>query len=196
MKQRDDDQFTQSMQLTQLTHLQVELRETRARVDQLRDQLSAETRRADRAETQLDMLRTLGGGSHGERYRNDGIASGYRDSRGGVDEYWHNSRHRHGPYGQTLLPEMVANVETRPIRHRDSFTPFENPRPVATEFEVGHSSSPLMATATSRTPASHFTVTISPRKPLTTEGPSEENSRLTEVITDDTSVSPSDQPSM
>ena len=183
MKQRDDDRFAQSMQLTQLTHLQIELHETRTRVDQLRDQLSMETRRADRAEAQLDMLRTLGGSGsfvgHGERYRNEGRAGGYR-----------NSHHHHGLYGRTLLPEMDTIVETQPIHQRDNFTPFDSPantRSVAPEFAVGHSSSPLMATATSRMPASHFNVTISPRKSFTTEGPSEENSRLTEV-TDGTSV--------
>ena len=72
MKQQDDDCFAQSMQLTQLTHLQIELHETHTQVDQLHDQLSMETHHTDQAEAQLDMLRTLSGSGsfvgHGERY--------------------------------------------------------------------------------------------------------------------------------
>ena len=202
MKQRDEERFAQSMHLTQLANIQVELRETRARADMLRDQLSAETRRADRAEAQLDMLKTLrGGGSffgYGERYRDEGPAGGYRDLHGGMDDYRPNSRQRYGPYGQqsTLLPGMESSIERRPIRQHTNITPFDspaNPMSLTSEFEGG-SSSPLMATSGSSMQSSQFTVTISPRKPLMTAGPSAENSRVTEILTDETALIPSGQP--
>jgi hypothetical protein len=47
MKQRDEDRFAQTVQITQLANLQIKLHETCAQVHQLRDQLSAETHCAD-----------------------------------------------------------------------------------------------------------------------------------------------------
>jgi hypothetical protein len=202
MKQRDDARFAQSMHLTQLANIQVELCETRARADMLRDQLSAETRRADRAEAQLDILKTLRGGgsflSYGERYHDEGPAGGYRDSHGGMDDYWPNSRQRYGPYGQrsTLLSGTESSAERHPVRRHENVAPFDspaNPMSLTSEFEGG-SSSPLMATSSSSMQPSQFTVTISPRKPLTMEGPSVENSRVTEILADETALIPLGQP--
>ena len=142
--------------------------------------------KADRAELQLDILKTLhGGGSffgYGERFHDEGPAGGYRDSRGGIDDYWGNSRQRYGP----------------PIRQHRNITPFDspgNPMPLTSKFDGG-SSSPLMATSGSSTQPSQFTLTISPRKPLTAEGPSVENSRVTEILADETAFIPLGQPAV
>ena len=165
------------MHLTQLANLQVELRETHAHADSLRDQLSAEIRCADRAEAQLDMLKTLRG-EQGPR--------GSYHVQGGVDDYWSNSRQRYGSYREPYHP-----VHQR--KNLPSFDSPTNPISHASEFQVG-SSSPLTAASGSSMRASEFTVTISPCKPLMTvmEGSSVENPRVTEILTDETALVPSE----
>lgn len=55
MQARDDQCMSNSVHLTQIASLQVENRELRMRMDPLQDRLQAETHRADKAETQVEM---------------------------------------------------------------------------------------------------------------------------------------------
>ncbi|KAF4604530.1 hypothetical protein EYR40_003304 [Pleurotus pulmonarius] len=55
MQARDDQRMSNSVHLTQIASLQVENRELRVRMDLLQDRLQTETRRADKAETQVEM---------------------------------------------------------------------------------------------------------------------------------------------
>ncbi|KAF8079108.1 hypothetical protein FPV67DRAFT_1776157 [Lyophyllum atratum] len=59
LRERDEARMSQSIHLTQLAATQQEVRELRARNDVLNDRLILETRRADRAESQVQLLKTL-----------------------------------------------------------------------------------------------------------------------------------------
>ncbi|KDQ52852.1 hypothetical protein JAAARDRAFT_197923 [Jaapia argillacea MUCL 33604] len=57
--ERDDQRFASMYQFSQLSTLQTEVRELRARVDVLQDRLNSETRRADKAEQELALNKAL-----------------------------------------------------------------------------------------------------------------------------------------
>lgn len=88
MQARDDQRMSNSVHLTQIASLQVENRELRMRMDSLQDRLQAETRRADKAETQVEMYSMFSKQtsrhrrrSHRERYSSDDGSSSASDGR-------------------------------------------------------------------------------------------------------------------
>jgi hypothetical protein len=142
------------------------------------------------------MLKTFSSGTPFFGHMGGGHIDSLHDPHGGMNEYYpcqNCSLHGQIP---PLLPEMERYPDVQPICQNEQFTPINspaNPMPFTAKFEAGVSSSPLLATSTLRVQAPQFTVTISPRKSLVAEVPAE-NSRLTEVITDEVSGHPSNQP--
>lgn len=59
IRERDDHCMSQSVQLNQLAATQLELRELRTQTDALHDRVLEETRHADRAENELQLLRLM-----------------------------------------------------------------------------------------------------------------------------------------
>jgi hypothetical protein len=96
VRERDDHRMAQSIQLTQLSSAQLELRELRARNDALHDRVLTEARRADRAENELQLLRALQNQQHGHgQRRSRGSSYQYRGSGSDSDAVYEHVRSRH-----------------------------------------------------------------------------------------------------
>ena len=96
MQQRDASRMAHQLQMAQLSTYQVEIRELHSRIDILQDRLMEETRRADKAESELQLLRMMQTNQSSSRFYQDYNARtpDYCRHR---DSYHHPSSHRHSP---------------------------------------------------------------------------------------------------
>ncbi|TFK50297.1 hypothetical protein OE88DRAFT_1726238 [Heliocybe sulcata] len=114
---REDARFMNTFQMSQLSSIQQELRDTRARIDILHDRLNSETRRADRAESELAVLKVVmqGTGSrygHGRQCSRSPADYGYRDRsprHSRSSHHYESSRptfeHRHSAQWRSPSPQ-------------------------------------------------------------------------------------------
>lgn len=127
VRERDDTRMMQGFQITQLQTAQSEIRELRMRVDTLSDKLNAETRRADKAETQLELYQNFGMGS---RRRHRSPSSPRRSTR--RRSHYHSrsrSRSRSRPQQRShsrdrSRPQRRSHSRARsPDRHKRDYHP-------------------------------------------------------------------------
>ena len=128
VRMQDNHILVQSMQSTQFASVQVELRETRARIDVLHDRLNAETRRADRAESQLEMYKVLNGGSLAQGARHSGHRTRDRLAWDDRDGYQYDL-----PYSQS--PQAARRPKRDVDENEDPFS--RNPSHLSRTDNIG-----------------------------------------------------------
>ncbi|KAG5653358.1 hypothetical protein H0H81_000859 [Sphagnurus paluster] len=143
IRQRDEARMSQNLHVAQLSALQVELREARTRNEVLNDRLMEEIRRADRAEHELQLFRTLQSSwSHRRRTRESSesdfsVSSPHRSYHQRARRFRHHS-HRRSPsqsrerqhsssqlhqHDQPLLQDAGIQLPEPPQSHRAAQSP-------------------------------------------------------------------------
>lgn len=119
MRERDDNRLAQNIHLTQLAATQQEVRELRARNDVLNDRLINETRRADRAESQVQLFTTLQQSTaRSRRHRRPSPESSGYDSTPVRSHTRHRTRYSSPSRHPRSSPYSVKRAYGR-SRHRD-----------------------------------------------------------------------------